>query len=224
MARFSLSSLRAPRRARHSAICLIAFALSALVLPAFSPRACAYMRIAEDSPHAALLHRVYDHLPDLWKHTRYVVVQEVSDEEMDRLVAEQEGDSRSDDSSSVDGCYQGGGDNTADPAVITLRETLSGSEAAFVFAHEYGHLLWDEFLNRQDRARYAQIWREQKRAGKLVTDYAAVSDEEGFAESFGHFARRPALLRQRDLRSWKFLCALLGQRDHASTARSDRRG
>ncbi len=92
---------------------------------------------------------------------------------------------------------------------ISLRETLHGDQAAFVFAHEYGHYVWEDLLTESQRANYGRLWRIQKRARHLVTAYARDSVEEGFAEAFAHYLRKPSLLRKRDARSSAFLADLL---------------
>lgn len=136
-----------------------------------------------------------------------VVVREISDEDMDRFVERFEGpDDRS--GSFVDGCYQGDLDSQDQAGRITLRQSLSGDAAALVFVHEYGHYVWENLLTAGDRGHYKRIWREQKRARRLITEYAEESDEEGFAEAFAYYIRRPASLRRMDSRSWRFLAAI----------------
>src|SRR5437879_1597694 len=63
------------------------------------------LRFDSHAPHSALWKRLYSRLPDCWKTERTIVVEEVSDEEMDRLVERTEGrstDHREHDNSVVD--------------------------------------------------------------------------------------------------------------------------
>ncbi|HZT43239.1 MAG TPA: hypothetical protein VFA07_13805 [Chthonomonadaceae bacterium] len=164
------------------------------------------LRIAEGAPHASLWKRIYDRIPDPWKIDRPLLVREISDGEMDALVERSGGNKNPEDASTVvDGCYLDGGDNEDDPASITLRETLNEQSAGIVFAHEYGHYVWANMLTEDQRARFARLWRTQKRAHHLVTGYASYSVEEGFAESFSYLVMRPEILRRRDSASWQFL-------------------
>jgi hypothetical protein len=170
--------------------------------------AYAQLRFRADTQHGGLWRRVYGELPEAWKARQVVYVREITDSEMDRFVERFEGPNDRKSDSIVDGCYQ------ADPASdemagrITLRRSLRGENAALVFTHEYGHYVWANVLSGADRLHYRRIWREQKRSGELVTEYAADSDEEGFAEAFAYFIRRPKALRRADARSWRFLTEL----------------
>ncbi len=194
-------------------VSLLSLSLSLLLLgPAIPARAV--LRYSEDSPHAALWQRIYDRMPACWKSPRPVLVQEVSDEEMDHLVARtshRNPEERSDEDSLVDGCYENSGEADSTPT-ITLRESLRGEDAALVFAHEYGHFVWEQFVSRAERAQYIRLWRHQKRVGHLVTEYAGDSPEEGFAEAFSFFLRNPALLQRRDRVSSLFLQDLSHQK------------
>lgn len=181
---------------------------------ALTPTACAQtvsaqmgLRFDGRTPHAEIIQRVYSQIPDAWKRLRPVVVTECSDAAMRLLVAGTErAGTHSDDDSTVDGCYQPaeGKDPTA-PARITLTESLSPEETELVFTHEFGHLIWDDLLTRAQRRSYASVWRRQSRACRLVTDYACECVEEGFADSFAYFLRKPAFLKKRDPRSFAFL-------------------
>jgi hypothetical protein len=163
--------------------------------------------------------RVYDQMPNAWKTDRLIVVREVTEWQMDRLVSSTGGDSDPRYSDTVvDGCYQRGGPDEEAYGTISMRETLHGELAAFVFAHEYGHYVWDDLLTEAQRLSYARLWRAQKRAGHLVTDYAADSVEEGFAEAVAHYVRKPAVLRRRDPRSAAFIADLLA---HSKPHHSD---
>jgi FPC/CPF motif-containing protein YcgG len=66
-------------------------------------------------------------------------------------------------------------------------------------------MIWDEVLTRNDRREYGSIWSSQRRRRSLVTEYAADSVEEGFAEAIAAYIRTPEKLRRRDLDSWQFV-------------------
>jgi len=173
--------------------------------------ASASLRINGYSPHASLWKRLYDKMPEVWKGRGDIIIREVSDSEMDQLVAEDEDDRGSggkNDDSVVDGYYHEGKGNRDDIPTITLRRTMPDDEAAFVFTHEYGHYVWYKILTRQQRSDYVNLWRSLKRSGELITRYAADSDEEGFAEAFAHFLRKPGRLRNLDPRSYRFIANL----------------
>lgn len=127
---------------------------------------------------------------------------------MDRLVAEEEqdqGPNGKNDDSVVDGYYHEGSRNSSESPTITLRRSMPEEEAAFVFTHEYGHFIWYKKLNSEQRAEYSRIWRQLKRNGGLITRYAGDCVEEGFAEAFAYFVRKPARLKTNDARSYRFL-------------------
>lgn len=167
--------------------------------------ASAELRFRADSLHAPVWKRLYDRMAAVWKADRPVEVREVSDREMDRIVERTEGRRGQRDDSIVDGCYNGDGEEETSPGHITLRASLRGADAEMVFTHEYGHYVWDEILSDTDRSGYRRLWREQRHADHLVTSYAAEDVEEGFAEAFAYYLRKPETLRRRDSRSWAFL-------------------
>jgi len=178
----------------------------ASLLAAWQP-ARAQLRFPVNSIHGTLWRRLYVGLPSTWKAQDLVYVRELSDEEMDHFIDEFEGPNSKADSI-VDGCYQGSRGRQESAGEITLRESLRGENAALVFMHEYGHYIWANLLTDGERTRYHRLWREQKRVRSLVTAYAAESDEEGFAEAFAYFIRRPIHLRKSDITSWKFLSGI----------------
>lgn len=207
-------------RACHAAVCLLA--LTALVVTA-KPAARAILRVRDDARHAEQWFRLYDELPQAWKTRRAILLREMSPRDISRLAARL-GDSEADrnDDSVVDGCYQNGEAGDDGPPIITVCDTLKGDQAGLVFAHEYGHFVWNELLTEEQRVRYARVWRSQKRAHHLVTEYARESDEEGFAEAFAYFARHPSQLARKDAASTLFLRDLSAARtDAASPASSD---
>jgi hypothetical protein len=169
--------------------------------------AAAQLRFRSGSAHGALWRRLYSGLPTSWKAHDLVYVRELSDDDMDRFIEEFEGPNSKADSI-VDGCYQGSHVGRDFAGEITLRESLRGENAALVFMHEYGHYIWANLLTDADRSKYRRIWREQKRQMSLVTKYAGESDEEGFAEAFAFYIRRPSALRRSDGKSWTFLSEL----------------
>lgn len=187
---------------------LLSVALGVILIGRARP-VSAELLIAEDQPHAALWKQLYSQLPDVWKTDTHVVVKEVSSAEMAHLVAQVEGgDNREDDNSVVDGCYEPGA-RDGEPDTITLLSSLKGLDAELVFTHEYGHFVWDNLLTRSQRNQYRQIWKRQKASGHLVTRYAGDDVEEGFAEAFAYYLRRPATLKRRDTGSCKFLNGVL---------------
>ena len=157
-----------------------------------------------DAAHGSLWRNLYSRLPVAWKARELVYVREVTDDDMDRFVERFEGPN-SKDNSIVDGCYQANRASDDTAGQITLRQSLRGENAALVFVHEYGHYVWSSVLTNGDRARYHRVWREQKRTRNLVTEYAGDSDEEGFAEAFAYFIRKPGILRRLDSRSSTFM-------------------
>ena len=167
----------------------------------------AQIRFRADSAHGSLWRRLYSQLPAAWKARDLVYVREVTDEDMDRFVERFEGPN-SKDNSVVDGCYQANVASDDMAGQITLRQSLHGENAALVFVHEYGHYIWSNVLTNADRARYHRVWRDQKRNRSLVTEYAGDGDEEGFAEAFAYFVRKPATLRRVDSRSSSFIAEL----------------
>ncbi len=164
----------------------------------------AQIRFRADAAHGSLWRNLYSRLPVAWKARELVYVREVTDDDMDRFVERFEGPN-SKDNSIVDGCYQANRASDDTAGQITLRQSLRGENAALVFVHEYGHYVWSSVLTNGDRARYHRVWREQKRTRNLVTEYAGDSDEEGFAEAFAYFIRKPGILRRLDSRSSTFM-------------------
>jgi len=167
----------------------------------------AQIRFKADTAHGGLWRRLYSQLPAAWKARDLVYIREVTDDDMDRFVERFEGPN-SKDNSVVDGCYQANLTSADTAGQITLRQSLRGENAALVFVHEYGHYVWSNVLTDADRARYRRVWREQKRNHSLITEYAGDSDEEGFAEAFAYFVRKPGTLRRIDGRSSKYFSEL----------------
>ncbi len=194
----------------RTAFCLLCAFVAACV--ACCIPSVASLHVRDDAPHAEQWFRLYNELPDVWKTRRVVKLRELPPREMERLIAKLGGgEADRNDDSVVDGCYQSG-DEDEDTPVITLCDNLRGEQAGLVFTHEYGHFVWGELLTNSERARYTRLWRTQKRAHHLVTEYARDSDEEGFAEAFAYFLRRPSQLQKRDPASLQFCRELVENR------------
>ncbi len=189
--------------------------------------ASATLRVRNDVRHAEQWFRLYDDLPRAWKTRRAVLLREMSERDIARLAGQlgaDEGDRNGD--SVIDGCYQNAGYDDNAPPLITVCDTLRGEQAGLVFAHEYGHFVWNELLSDEQRARYTRLWRSQKRAHHLITEYARDSDEEGFAEAFAYYARHASQLTRKDPASAQFLrdlsaLRLSDDRDGDNTPDSD---
>src|SRR2546423_2625985 len=193
------SAAACARLRKRTALSLAAFA-AALV---FCLPASAGIRIITESPRGRIFRGIYDLMPPCWHASGNVLVREVTDYEMDMLVGEDESRRDANDDSVVDGYYQPGkGD---DMPTITLRRSIRDGSAELVFAHEYGHYVWDNKLTEKQRSEYRRIWAKQQRAGKLVTEYAADCVEEGFSEAVSHFLLRPSVLKRRDEASYHFV-------------------
>lgn len=165
----------------------------------------AALSVDPDAPHAAVWRRLYARMPTLWKSTERLKLREVSEEEMRHIAADVDGDANTNGDSVVDGMYQEAGDTLDSPPIITLCPQLEGTEPDMLFAHEYGHFVWNTKFTDAQHARFRRIWREQKRAGRLITEYAGEDLDEGFAEAFAFYLCRPDDLSATDQRAWAFL-------------------
>ena len=188
---------------RHLAGISVALTLTILFL---AIPAAATLRLMTDSPRGRVFKSVYDMFPTCWKALRPVLVREVTDEEMDMLVGEEEDGRESEDDSVVDGYYQPG--RGSESPIITLRRSIRDTAAEMVFAHEYAHYIWDHKLSERQRGDYARLWNKLERSGGLVTEYAADSVEEGFSEAVSYYVLRPSVLKRRDEQSFRFVQAL----------------
>jgi len=103
----------------------------------------------------------------------------------------------------VDGIYED------EPTLITLRATQPDQELEYTVAHEYGHYVWQAELTEHQRRTYNRLYQAQKSLGHLVTDYAAYSVNEGFAEAFATYSTCPTLLRAKDSLSYAFIDSIL---------------
>jgi len=195
------------QKARASRV-LAAMCLILVVIVCSGWPARATLRIATGCPHGSLFQRIYEQFPEVFKSRSTLLVREVSDEEMDQLVGEHERDLQhngNSDQGVVDAFYQSAQSERDPTPSITIRRMLPEYSSPFIFTHEYGHYVWYAKLNRGQRGDFKRIWREQKRAGCLITRYAGEDEYEGFAEAFAYYLRNPAKLKRVDSESWEFL-------------------
>lgn len=181
------------------------------VVPALSPARAEIITSSStaESSRRAVWQRVFERVPAALRPRRDVLVREISDQEMDDLVAEdaEQAARQDDDDSIVDGIFLY--DDEGRPT-ITLRRSLSPADAPLVFAHELGHLVWDTHLTAGERGRFTAAYKQSKSAKRLVTDYAGESAEEGWAEAFSFFVLKPDTLRGRDPRAFDILRQMCG--------------
>ena len=165
------------------------------------------------SRHVSIWKSIYSRLPAVWKSDLKVTVREVPDETMTALTEAYENQSNVNDLSLVDGLFIKRDQEASLPSRIYLSESLRGESVGLVFVHEYGHFVWHTMLSSSQRNRFRRLWREQSAEGVFVTSYAETSVDEGFAEAFSYFIRRPEELRLRDFRTYEFLSDLQDQRE-----------
>lgn len=144
------------------------------------------------------------HVPAKFRPQEPVEVQPLSDLGMDDYLHEGDSDDNSqnnsqDDDDEIDGVF------VNHPPRIVLRVPDSGQLDFDTVAHEYGHYVWFDMLTNGDRKRYKALYDKQKSAHRLITDYAAESVEEGFAEAFAADINFPAALLRQDPLSFQFL-------------------
>jgi hypothetical protein len=101
----------------------------------------------------------------------------------------------------IDGIYQ--------DTIPTI--TLRGSSANIEhnFTHECGHHVWQDVLTAAQRAAYTKIYTAQRASHHLVSQYAAVSVEEGFAEAFAYYVMQQSTLSKNDPLSMAYLNDIL---------------
>lgn len=180
--------------------------LSASVFLLLPLGAKAQMTVA--GPPSPTAHTLTDwfakHIPAKFSARGPFEVQALSDEGMDDYLHGSDGDddSRSNsqaDDDEIDGVF------VDHPPRIMLRVSAPDKIDFYTLAHEYGHYVWFNLLTKGDRRRYGTVYNKQKAAHKLVTDYAAESLEEGFAEAFAADVDAPAALLHQDPLSYRFL-------------------
>ena len=116
---------------------------------------------------------------------------------------------------SVDGLFQN------KESTITVRGGGSAVDVSATFAHEYGHYVWLKLPSQDQRDQYRKNYDVQRSAHHLVSQYAAVSLEEGFAEAFSYYVVQRPLLAQKDLGSCCLLDRFLIVRDQKTPAKSN---
>ncbi|MGI4791683.1 MAG: hypothetical protein ACRYFS_22915 [Janthinobacterium lividum] len=190
----------------------IPLAVSGLLL---MPRHAA-AQIAVDGPPTPTAHTLstwfQQHIPVKFQAHKRFEVQPLSNTGMDDYLHDCDADSDNahsdnsdpgnnpeDDDSDIDGVF------VDDPPQIVLRVPDSGQLDFYTFAHEYGHYVWFDVLSKDDRKRYKKLYEHQKSANHLITDYAAESVEEGFAEAFSYDINDPVALQHEDALSYQFL-------------------
>ena len=144
------------------------------------------------------------HIPAKFQTHGAFEVQPLSDFDMDEYLHSDDSDDHTqnnsqDDDDEIDGVF------VDHPPCITLRVSEPATIDFDTFAHEYGHYVWFDLLSKSDRKRYGIVYDKQKAAHKLITDYAAESVEEGFAEAFSADINAPAALLHQDPLSYRFL-------------------
>ena len=151
------------------------------------------------------------HVPAKFQTHAKVEVQALSDAAMDdylRTDTDDQSDSKTgsdsqdqedDDSEDIDGVF------SDDPPQIFLRVPDPAHPDFATFAHEYGHYVWFDVMTKDDHKRYQAIYDRQKAAHHLVSEYAADSLEEGFAEAFSADMTNPAALLRQDPLSYQYL-------------------
>jgi len=186
-----------------------AFYITVLLALAFPARpAHAQMIVAGPStPTTQALENWYGHqLPAAFHARNLVAVHPLFDADMDAYLKANGVDPGPDASSHADkgGLGQVDGIFINRPARISLRLSPSGTLDLLTAAHEYGHYVWFNLLNKDERRNYKDIYERQKRSGQLISDYAASNLEEGFAEAFAFYVNEPVALAQTDDASCRF--------------------
>ena len=143
---------------------------------------------------------VYNNLPQCCRDGGKICVQVLNGHDMDAYIASGDpGEAHLINLAAVDGIYQ----NFV--PTITLRAESQSTDLSCTFAHEYGHFIWQRHLTHADQRAYAMVYDHQRKARCLVTTYAAVSLEEGFAEAFSYYVTNKSVLVNRDSMSCCYL-------------------
>lgn len=155
-----------------------------------------------------LLNRAYSGLPACCHTPRPVAVRLLDDQAMNACLqaCAAAHSQRLVNADAVDGFYQ-----NACPT-ITLRAPSATADVSATFTHEYGHYVWMKVLSAAQRDQYRKIYDTQRSAHHLITQYAAVSVDEGFAEAFAAYIHDYSGLCQRDSLSCCYLVATLNPR------------
>ncbi len=191
---------------------LAALTLALTLVPRLAHSELLLTEGAAQAPRKNLWQQLFDSVPAALRPTRDVVVDEVTDAQMDQMIRDDPSqDAREEENSSVvRGMFLFDED---DQAVIALRRSLAADEARVVFVHELGHLVWETHLSKGERRRYNEAYKRARSEKCLITAYAADSVEEGFAEAFSFYVRKPETLRRRDPHSYAALSEIQAERD-----------
>jgi hypothetical protein len=139
--------------------------------------------VGDPSAQKALV-AVCDRLPACCRAKASLCVKLLNDRDMNAYLARAgAADIRYD---AIDGVYDG------DLSTITLRLAFPNADISATFAHEYGHFVWQRIFTKEQRKRYEQEYKAELRARNLISTYAAVSVEEGFAETFSAYVLTPS--------------------------------
>lgn len=171
-----------------------------------TPRAHATLTLTGGTPAQQIqVQKAYDGLPLCCRTSCRVCVRLLNNSAMDAYLQDRAAAQsiRLMDAGAVDGLYQ-----NAIPT-ITLRASSPTDNVSANFLHEYGHCLWLNALSSSQRVRYVSIYERQRRDRHLVSPYAAVSVEEGFAETFSFYIREHDHLAKCDPLSCCFLADAL---------------
>ena len=106
-------------------------------------------------------------------------------------------------------------DQNMNRAEITLLKGEGTDDFSEAFLHEFGHHLWFTSVNQQEMSDFKALYAQATRTQTFVSDYAAVSAEEDFAEAFAYYELTPKLLAKRDPVATQYLIKLLA-RIHAT--------
>ncbi len=97
-----------------------------------------------------------------------------------------------------------------DPQTIALLKDGPSGNLQMTFAHEFGHLVWVHILTDKQRDQFCRIYGGEDKAD-LITEYAADSPEEGFAEAFSFYALKRSKLADKDPEEYRYLAQILPQ-------------
>ncbi len=140
------------------------------------------------------------HVPAKFRPRGKFEVKPLSDPEMDDYLHNgDDGPHSQNDDDEIDGVF------VNHPPQIVLRVPERQAVDFYTFAHEYGHYVWFDLLTQGDRRQYKTLYERQKSAHRLITGYAGVSLEEGFAEAFAVSLTDPVTLSRQDPASARFL-------------------
>ncbi len=102
-------------------------------------------------------------------------------------------------------------------AEITLLKGEDTDDFSEAFLHEFGHHLWFTVVSPPEISEFKALYAQAARAQTFVSDYAAVSAEEDFAESFAYYEMKPKLLAKRDPAAAQYMTQLLARMHAAET-------